>query len=237
MTIEEMHYDFKVKFNKVDSQNNRNLLIPEIDWLLNEAQEIFVKAIAEPRLPNSYLGFETSQRTIDDIRTIVVPDVERTVTNNVASLPDNYWFFVKATATMTRGTSPNVQTAEAIVFIRQQDDLFEISDFDKSSFEWRTVNAVFNTNGIKVFTNGFTVTKLSITYLKKLDYIHNATKFPGGTYNLPSGVALSGTKNCELPPHTHREIVDIAVMLASGNLQLPDYNIKKDKINNVNQLN
>jgi len=241
MTIEEMHYDFKVKFNKIDSQVNRNLLIPEIDWLLNEGQEIFVKSIAEPRSPNSYLGFETSQRTIDDIRTIVMPDVECTTkvsgTTDTFVLPTDYWFFSKGVAEMEKGVSPNIQTANGTIFIRQHDDLFELSDFDKSSFEWRTVNAVFNRNGIKVFTNGFTVTKLRITYLKKLDYIHNANKFNGGQYILPSGVTLSGTINCELPPHTHREIVDIAVMLASGDLQMPDYNIKKDKINNVNQLN
>lgn len=238
MTIGEMHYDFKMKFNKIDSQVNRNLLVPEIDWLLNEAQEIFVKNIAEPRSLGSYLGFETSQRTIDDIRTIVIPDVDCSTlvagTTDTFELPSDYWFYVKSVAYMTKGSFSDVQ---GTVFIRQHEDLFEISDFDKSSFEWRTVNAVFNKNGIKVFANDFTVNKLRITYLKKLDYIHNATKFNGGQYNLPNGVTLSGTKNCELPPHTHREIVDIAVMLASGQIQMPDYSIKRDKINNVNQFN
>ena len=70
MTISEMHYDFKKKLNKVDSEQNRNLLVPEIDWALNEAQELFIKMVAEPR-QRSFLGFEKSQRTIDDIRTIV----------------------------------------------------------------------------------------------------------------------------------------------------------------------
>ena len=40
MNIREMHYDFKKKFNKIDSQKNRNLLVPEIDWSLNEAVNI-----------------------------------------------------------------------------------------------------------------------------------------------------------------------------------------------------
>ena len=70
MTVKEMQYDIKFKLNKVDSQQYRNLRIPELDWVINEAYEIFVKSIAEPRTSN-YLGFETSQRTIDDIRTIV----------------------------------------------------------------------------------------------------------------------------------------------------------------------
>ena len=50
MTIEEQHYDFKMKLNKIDSQQYRNLIIPQIDWLLNEAQELFVKMVSNPRV-------------------------------------------------------------------------------------------------------------------------------------------------------------------------------------------
>ena len=44
-----MHYDFKKKLNKIDSQQKKNLLIPEIDWTLNEAQNLYVDIIAQPR--------------------------------------------------------------------------------------------------------------------------------------------------------------------------------------------
>ena len=43
MTVEEMHYDFKLKFNKLDSQDYQNFQVPEIDWILNEAQWVFLK--------------------------------------------------------------------------------------------------------------------------------------------------------------------------------------------------
>ena len=102
----------------------------------------------------------------------------------------------------------------ATVEVRQTEDLFEISPFDKSSFEWRTVSIIFNKSGIKVFTDStFTVDKLSVTYIKKPVYIHNAVKFGAGTYSLPGGQVLSGKQDCELPSHTHRDIVDIAVLL------------------------
>ena len=71
MTIEEVHYDFKMKMNKTDSQNYRNLLIPEVDWLVNESIELYVKMVVHPRIRNHF-GFEIGQRTIDDIRTLVV---------------------------------------------------------------------------------------------------------------------------------------------------------------------
>lgn len=230
-----MHYDIKMKVNKVDSQSYRNFLIPQLDWILNEAQELFIKMIAMPRNINSLSGFELNQRTIDDIKSIVVPDYIVTPVNNVVTLPQDYMFYIKSTAKISKG---DCKDKDAVVVVRQTEDLAEISPFDKSSFEWRTINAVFNSTGIKIFTDStFTVDKLSITYIRKPAYIHNAQKFNSGTYLLPGGQLLSGKQDCELPPHTHREIVDIAVLLITGQLQLPDYSVKRDKLNSLNQIN
>jgi len=227
MTIKDMHYDFKKKLNKIDSQQNRNLLIPEIDWALNEAQELFVKMIAQPRI-KSYLGFEMSQRSIDDIRTIVVKNNCLNIINNTATLPSNYWHFVKGRVEMSKGTCSNVKGK---FHLRQHDDEFEESPFDNSNFEWRTVNGLFYEGGIKVHTDGtFTVNKLCVDYIRKTNYIHNAVDFRGGTYKLPSGTILTGSVNSELPEHTHREIVDIAVLIVTGEIQSPDYEIKMNKL-------
>jgi hypothetical protein len=222
-----MHYDFKAKINKVDSQQYKNMLIPEIDWALNEAQELFVKMVAEPRL-RSQLGFELTQRNIDDIRTLVKKDT-LTVTNNTSSLPNDYWHFLRARVTMEKDPCG---TADATLHVRQHDDEFEESEFDKSSFEWRIVNGVFNVDGIEFFTDGtFTITSVLLNYLGKPAYIHNAANFRNGTYNLPNGTVLAGTVDCELPFQTHREIVDIAVLIVTGELQVPDYQIKMAKLN------
>ena len=227
MTIKEMHYDFKTKLNKVDSQQNENFLIPEIDHVLNEAQSLFVKLVAEPRV-KSYLGFETSQRTIDDIRTLVINGSKIAVINDTGSLPDNYLHFIKAEVEMSKGKCTGVKGR---VFIRQHDDEFEESPFDKSSFEWRTINGVFYENGVKFYTdNTFTINNMLLSYIKKPRLIHNAEDFRGGSYQLLSGQILTGSVNCELPEHTHSEIVDIAVLLVTGNL-IPDYQAKLAKLN------
>ena len=223
-----MLYDFKTKLNKIDSQQYRNLRIPEIDWKLNEAQELFVKMVAKPRLRNS-LGFETSQRSIDDIRTIVVKDYCSPVINNIATLPDDYWHFLSGISIMDKD---NCIGFPGVVKIRQHDDEFENSPFDSSSFEWREVNAVFYELGLKLFTdNTFTNRSFCMNYLKKLEYIHNAEDFRAGGYKLPSGILLTGSNDCILPEHTHREIVDIAVLLATGEMQLPDLQAKQAKVN------
>ena len=205
MVVEDMHYDFKKKLNKGDSQQYKNLQIPEIDWTLNEAAELFVKLIAQPRY-RSLLGLETSQRTIDDIRTIIttrnienintqniVGDITLSstiITNisdahnaliytgqvltgtgistgtkvlyknnegsnansivieavatattidlpivinneNIISLPTDYWIYADSSATINKETCLN---ASGEVIIRQHDDNYELSPFDKSSF-------------------------------------------------------------------------------------------------------
>jgi hypothetical protein len=240
MDIRAMHYDLKVKLNKVDSQQYRNLKVPEIDWVLNEAQEIFIKTIAEPRTKNGF-GFEVNQRSIDDIRTIVIdnltplPAVIYNVDDNSyqCSLPENYLFFVSGYACLSKGQCSDVR---ARLLVKQHDDMHEESPFDESSFEWREVNVRFFRNGLRVFSDGtFIVESIcEFNYIRKPAYIQNAQDYVGGTYNLPDGTPLIGFQNCELPEHTHREIVDIAVLVMTGQMQIPDFQIKQAKVNLLN---
>ena len=243
MSVKRMHYDVKVKLNKQDSQQYRNLLIPEIDWALNEAQEIYIKLIGHPR-KHSILrqqlfdyGFEKNQRNTDDIRTIVKNDVNIAATKLTSEeysvgLPIDYLHLVRCRAKMTKGSCSDIL---ASCIQRQHDDEFEFSPFDKSSFEWREVNIKFYDGGIKAYSDGsFVINFLCLDYIRKPAYIHNAEDYPTGTYQLPDGTTLTGFQDCELPLHTHREIVDIAVLVLTGQLQYTDYNIKKDKINLIN---
>lgn len=242
MTIQEMHYDFKMKLNKIDSEQYRNLRVPEIDWLLNEAQEFFIKSVAFPRVPN-HLGFETSQRTIDDIKTIVVDNkqLEKDLINSedkqkVFVLPTDYMFYISAKVTVSKA---QCGLKEVRLLIKQHDDKFEESPFDNSSFEWSDINATFDSKGLRVYSDGtFDVENVKLNYIKEPAYIHNASDFkPEGQYkSLKTGLNLTGRQNCELPNQTHREIVDIAVMLASSNLDMQNIQIKQGKLN-LNQLN
>lgn len=227
-----MHYDFKLKFNKIDSQQQKNLLIPEIDWILNEAVRLFVKLIAKPRVTNP-LGFETSQRTIDDIRTIVKNNVPIIVSNNEITLPSDYWHYVKGEVEISKNNCKEVIASLTPI---QHDDEAEKSDFDNSNFEWRNVNGLFYENKIKLHTDKtFVNDKVFLSYIRKVLYIHNAKDFRGGTYNLPDGTTQTNKQDCELPWQTHDEIVDIAVMLASNQIESPaaQLQLNKLKLNNL----
>ena len=222
MTIKEMHYDFKKKLNKIDSQKYKNLLIPEIDWTLNEAQELFVNSVLKPRM-KSYFGFRMDQELVHDIKPLIVKGQGLNITNNVVALPLDYWYPISAQVSMTKGDCANVMGE---FYIKPPDDAF-----CKSSFEWRTVFGEFYNNGITVYDDGaFQNNTLYLDYIKKLEYIHDAEDFRSGTYTLPSGQELSGHQDCILPEHTHRKIVDIAVLLATGEIEAPDYQVKLNKI-------
>lgn len=236
MSIKAMHYDVKKKLNKVDSQQYRNLLVPEIDVALNEAQLLFVKMIAMPRL-KSHLGFEKSQRNIDDIRPIVESEEKLsnqfTPTGSVVTLPEDYMFYLSSHVVAKKKNCDPVKIR--VTFI-QHDDYEEDNFFYNSSFEWRVVNARFDSEGIRLKNDGsFEINKFGLSYIRKPKYIHNAESFRQGGYISPSGIPLVGHENCELPDHTHGEITDIAVMILTGELKIPaDFAIAKLKLNQLN---
>lgn len=239
MTSRAMHYDFKQKLNKIDSQQYRDLIVPEIDWKLNEAEEVLIKMIAMPR-EIQVPGFESTQRTIDDIRTIVVnqkpseylvPTVFGSNESNsyICELPSDYWLYARSRAFATKGASCVSQKMKVVPI--QHDDEDDLSPFDRSSFEWRVTNARFNKDGLRLFTDGtFSIVKLGLDYIRKPRLIHNAQDYVGGTYQTLDGVVLTGSQDSELPEPLHREIVDLAVLITAGDLSLPDYQLKVNKL-------
>lgn len=236
MTIREMHYDLKIKLNRLDSQKYRDIEIPKIDWKLNEAQEFFVKMVAEPRVKNQF-GFEIGQRTIDDIRNVVVDQkpsdyVIPTIFDDksyIATLPVGYWFLVKTKIIASKGECKSILLYDSKPV--QHDDNSESSMFNGSSFEWRSANYRFNNQGLRVFTDGtFSIDKVGFEYLMKPEPMWNATDWIGGTYTTLDGKVRTGTQDCKLSDNVHSEIVDIAVMLIAGDLNLPTYQLKQNKV-------
>ena len=72
MTIRELHYQFKINLDRVDSLSNPDFNAAEVDWLLNEAQLIFVKQRMSSRSNSKQKGFEESQKRIDDLGNLVI---------------------------------------------------------------------------------------------------------------------------------------------------------------------
>lgn len=231
-TVRNMHYDFKQKINKIDSQKNRNFQVPEIDWKLNEALNIFIKMVASPKF-NLMSGFETNQRSIDSIRALIVEDFElpATVVNATSysvTLPDNYMTHISSTGICVKGGCTRAIRTTVI----QHDDKPDV--FHDSSFEWEDLNIMFSGNTIRILTDTtFVVQKVYLSYIKIPLFVHDAVDFIGSTYTLPDGTVLTGYQNCELPVDTLSEIVDLAVLITTGDL-MSSYQLKQNKIQITN---
>lgn len=237
MAIENMHYDFKSKLNKIDSSKYRDLSIPQIDWRMNEAYEVFIRML-NPKYAK-LIGMEKSQRNIDDLYPLVVNPidcistfVETGVNYQVVALPDDYMFFLSLDCEAVKDSC--TRTIHNLTIVTHNDK-FLTTEFYSPSFEWNEIPVRFLDKGLKVFNDGtFTINKLCINYIKKPSYIHYAQAMGVTGYTLPNGDVLTGKQDCELPSHTHKEIVDIAVLIATGELQIPDFNFKMTKFNLTN---
>lgn len=228
MSIQNMHYDFKMKLNKIDSQKYRNFRVQEIDWKLNQALRIRIKTIAQPRFA-SQLGVEVNQRTIQDIRPLVVENKRQDVAefgdnkSYSVALPDDHWFTLSLSSLGNKGRCTELLDVNEVT----HDDRVEGDSFAESSFEWREINAKYYSAGIRLYTDGsFSLSAMYIDYIKKVDYIHNAAASQTGQYKLADGTLLTGTKSSPFSSDIEDEIVDLAVLITTGNLQIPDYQLK-----------
>lgn len=234
--IKDVHYDVKLKLNKIDNQNYANLEVPEIDWILNDAYNLFIRSYVFPRTRQKLqeVGFEVNQRNIEDLKNLVVNSTEPISSNAINSkeyyfeFPKNYMFGLSNYIVIKKGSCSD----KTRVKVRQHDDEFKKSFHSKSSFEWRLVNGIYYEKGLKTFSDGtFTINDLYVNYIKKTEFVHNAEAYSPNGYQLASGETLTGFRTFELPEHVLPEISDLAVLIATGMLQVPDYQIKQNKLN------
>lgn len=252
MTVQELHYDFKLKLDKVDSQQKRNLKDWEVDWFLNDAIQVFLNQVVGGN--NIRLtGFEQEQRRIDDVRTLVIKSPSSlqpglpliTINTSLYELPlsslgivnnvklYDYYQLIRLRIDISKPGCANKNIGVTQV---QHDDLDEayLSPFSQPSFEWGDVLTVFgaSTNGsdegsIFFYTNNFNVISAYPEYIKRPNRI-----------SIGSYINIDGTPGtvvqCDLPETTHPRITDLAVDIATGVIQSPNmlqYTQMKLKIN------
>jgi hypothetical protein len=74
MNIKEMHVAIGTEMNKINSALFENILEQEVDFAINTNILRFVKQRYTPSSNLKNKGFEMSQKRIDDLRTLVVPN-------------------------------------------------------------------------------------------------------------------------------------------------------------------
>jgi hypothetical protein len=238
MNIKEMHYLFKQRFNKIDSSQNREFKVPEIDSLLNQAQTLIIRNTHQPKNGSSSIDYNF--RNSDDFRSVIVWGYNIQPNNDGVSftLPLDYQYYLGSTMTTTKNGTFN----ECICNVRRAFE-YEKSYFYKSSHEWLEVGIAINNKGIEVTDKeDFNVVSLSLDYVKIPLQMNNSEESEGtvtvsgvterGYYNF-NGDPLYQNVNCSLPVTIHDAIVDLSVLLAKGAINTPtlNYDILKQQIN------
>jgi hypothetical protein len=223
MTITEMHTAFKRELDKIDSLQYPSFISTEIDYFLNRAIYKFIKT--------RYSGFnmkgesfEETQKRMDDLRTLVREvTVPCTVTNaakpngyimtsgfsNAAFTGIPYWLSV-GEEVLINITASNTDKRQGVTEITSNTYRFYIDNpFSEHILHYNCAKPLrlFYNNTIEFITDGqYTVKSAYIRYIKE-----------------PTAVSLSGNISCELPNHTHGEIVMLAVQSALENIEQPRY--------------
>lgn len=228
MTIQEMHYDFEVKFNQLSEGVNQYFTPAQKDWLLNRAQDIVIqKRIGLNN--NRKQGLEMTQQRIEDLKKLHVRYPEQPLLTpiehddnvfevDLGTLAYEYLHYIRATVNVEIDNC----SYSGVVKIIQSDDIgFALADpFNKSSKEEVLANFGRNSGGgnssLYLYPDVDTVVKsLKLEYLKKPKFMSI------GGYQDLQGTLLSETQ-CELSDHMHPQIVDQAVELASRSVQDPN---------------
>ena len=245
MTVKELHYDFNVKLDKVDSLQNVNFLPAEIDWILNEAISLITKQKFGTN-NSKRTGFEGNEKRIQDLKTlhikcptVVQPAIIPASVNDgryevkLSDLEFDFLFLTRGTAKATKtGCGSKILGLKEV----QNDDLNDILDdpFWKPSFEWKVVPVNFgrtdtlaeDKGSLYLYTNeDFTIDEVYLEYIK----VPNKISI-GGYPDINTGV-VKPVVECDLPQEIHNEIVDIAVLECARIISDPNFlQIKQSKL-------
>lgn len=218
MQIELMHYNFKRKYDKIDSQDRRDLTDGEIDEFLNEAIINFVETRYSGNNAKQ-LGFEVTQQRIDDLSTLVVKSEVLTPYSNssgvyefrLSQLTQPYMHFLRANVNTSDCSDPI-----SLQYIQHDDLDYVLSNAQRRpSLKWKRAVASFGRSDNKISSiyiytgEEFTIDSITIDYLKM------PSEVTIGGYNDINGSTKTKTE-CDLPDNVHNQIIDIAVGLAAG---------------------
>lgn len=221
MTVQEFHINFDILVDKTIDFESPYILPEQKDFWLNKAQDRFTKSKLYPNDPREK-GFEETQRRIDDLRTLVKNPPEYTPvqdgTKYITQLPNDYLYLVRHRCKTT--DSYGVKDVGGILskqeFLNQMlKDPFWKPTTTEPLYYFVGNNIVYETLG------DFTVTKTNLTYIKEPLKIQLGSQYVD---TLPD-------QNCELPEHTHTEILDMAVSMFLENIESQRYQT------NLNELN
>lgn len=225
MTILEAHREFKFRLDKMDALNYPNFLPEEIDLVLNNAQERFIKQRYGVNNIKRQ-SFEETQKRTEDLKNVTINAVLTPLayaSDNIdlnarfLTLPTNHWFTVQERCNITCTICGSSVTNLVEVIPTSHS---EFSKVIKDPFKQPTENKVIRLMeaGRVELISSCTIVDYRMRYVKQ-----------------PTPVSIATNTTFELSEHTHSEIVDLAVSIALEGIEGKRTQSFNPLINNTNE--
>ena len=235
MIISKMHWLFKDRFNRLDSNHYEDLTPARIDNRLQNAINFFVEHYAQ----SNQLPFESTQSRLDMISTLVVrsePVQPTLISDNLYEVRlDNLSYEYKHLVRASIKCSDQDAGIVSVRIIKHDDLTHSLNDeFQKPNIAWKRVLGTIgkntnndNTSSLFIYTDGL----IDTVYI---DYIRKPVEVFFGGYNTleyldcqnSGGVDCSQYNSngddpvhCDIAEGYHDLIVDFAVREAWRNIQ------------------
>lgn len=210
--IKSLHYGFRRRANKVDSLQNRNLYVEQIDDYLNEALNLYI---------NEMLKVSEINRTIEDnLRVLIKNNAELSVVDIsdnqyvLVELPNDYLRHIR-NYSKARAYCCSTQSTIKHYRIQGDDESAYMEDpLYKPSYLYRETGYRITGNHIKVLTGELIIDKVYLDYYGKHPRLGNPENARNGNYNLPDGTPAVQQSLLFDNPRQADVIMDIAVLAA-----------------------
>lgn len=225
-----MHTAVKLGLDKSEDLSYPHFEAEELDFWLNEAVDRFVKTRYSGANTKDK-GFEESQKRTDDLYTLVeeVRKVPVSATGDgdkpnsyligpyvgpgveTDELPDDYMLFLNDEVTITfdhevTGSSTTIRTG--VTECTSDSYYTKVSDpYGEHILHMSTAKPLrlFSTKGIELITDGnYTIPYYYLRYIRE-------------------PAVIGAAQDCDLPDHTHKEIVNLTVKMLTENIESPRY--------------
>lgn len=242
MTIERIHQEVKFRLNKLNSNHKEDFPVEYIDDGINKVTNDYIEIFYAGNLTKPYkLGFEVTQQRIDMLSSLVVPEVFINLSlfgtdiysANLASLALPYKHYLRGYVTSTQCAGKKIPVT--IVTHNNLDRMLRDVN-QQPSLKWNRCLGVFKDGKLFLYTNGFTINRLYIEYLRQpvkvffggydsLEYLEGDTT----AYK-----AADPSVTSDLPEDYHDLLVDMVVQYLSSVIEDANtFNFQKEKINSL----
>jgi len=223
MTPLQMQASFEIEANQIDS--TLKPLSTDIFYWLNQAVLKFVKT-RYSGINYKRESFEETQKRTDDLRTLVK---EVTITTSVGGTKPNGWSANFPVDYMfTVGEEVLIEYVKGLSTITARMAILETTS-DRYTEELRNVFSEYRlhdgwANPMRLYSN---------TYVELIsDGTYDIPTYYLRYISIPTAISLPST-SCNLPEHTHPEIVKLAVGMYLENTKEPRYQSYNNEINTM----